>query len=144
MWCFAVVEIRQFFQRSLSNWKGHRTNSDNMHCSWWFVMSWNIGNSCHCVKSFRIRSYSGPYIPALRRISPCSVQMWENTDQNNSEYDHFLRSVSVSVIYLFLPWTISESHIMFLAIPRLSNRIQKHVNIVKDWKPLNIVTRVSS
>ena len=33
-------------------------------------------NKCHCVRRFRIRSYSGPY----------SVQMWENTDQNNSEY----------------------------------------------------------
>ena len=27
------------------------------------------------------------------RISPYSVIMWENTDQNNSEYGHFLRSV---------------------------------------------------
>ena len=36
----------------------------------------------HCVKSVLIRSYSGPY----------SVQMRENTDQNNSEYGHFLRS----------------------------------------------------
>ena len=35
----------------------------------------------HCVKSVRIRSYSGPY----------SVQMQENTDQNNSEYGHFSR-----------------------------------------------------
>ena len=32
----------------------------------------------HCVKSVRIRSYS--------------VRMQENTDQNNSEYGHFLRS----------------------------------------------------
>ena len=36
----------------------------------------------HCVKSVRIRSYSGPY----------SVRMRENTDQNNSKYGHFLRS----------------------------------------------------
>ena len=36
----------------------------------------------HCVKSVRIRSYSDPY----------SVQIWENTDQNNSEHRHFLRS----------------------------------------------------
>ena len=35
----------------------------------------------HCVKSFRIRSYSGPY----------SVRMRKNTDQNNSEYGHFSR-----------------------------------------------------
>ena len=36
----------------------------------------------HCVKSIRIPSYSGPY----------SVRMRENTDQNNSKYEHFLRS----------------------------------------------------
>ena len=36
----------------------------------------------HCVKSVRIRSYSGPY----------SVRMWENTDKNNSEYGQFPRS----------------------------------------------------
>ena len=36
----------------------------------------------HCVKHARIRSYSGPYFPAFRL----------NTDQNNSEYGHFLRS----------------------------------------------------
>ena len=37
----------------------------------------------HCVKSFRIRSYSGPYFSRIFR---------ENTDQNNSQYGHFLRS----------------------------------------------------
>ena len=36
----------------------------------------------HCVKSVRIRSFSGPYFPAFGL----------NTDQNNSEYEHFLRS----------------------------------------------------
>ena len=35
----------------------------------------------HCVKSARILS-----------ISPYSVRMRENADQNNSEYGHFLRS----------------------------------------------------
>ena len=39
----------------------------------------------HCVKSVRIRSYSGLH----------SVQMPENTDQNNSEYGHFLRSDAI-------------------------------------------------
>ena len=36
----------------------------------------------HCVKSVHSSSYSGPY----------SVWMWENTEQNNTEYGHFLRS----------------------------------------------------
>ena len=29
----------------------------------------------------------------ILRISTYSVRMWENVDQNNSEYGHFLRSV---------------------------------------------------
>ena len=51
----------------------------------------------HCVKSVHIRGYSGPHFPAFRlnteilRISPYSVRMWENTDQNNCEYGPFLR-----------------------------------------------------
>ena len=49
-----------------------------------------------CVKSARIRSYSGPYFLAMRlnaeSISPYSVLMWEDTDQNNSEYGHFSSS----------------------------------------------------
>ena len=36
----------------------------------------------HCVKSVRIRSYSGPHFP------PFGLNM----DQNNSKYGHFLRS----------------------------------------------------
>ena len=46
-----------------------------------------------CAKCVRIRSYSGPHFPAFRlRISPYSVRMRENVDQNNSKYGHFLRS----------------------------------------------------
>ena len=37
---------------------------------------------------FRIRTEYGEIL----RISPYSVQMRENTDQNNSEYGHFSRS----------------------------------------------------
>ena len=33
-----------------------------------------------------------------RSISPYSVRMWENTDQNNSEYGHFSRSDLHSVL----------------------------------------------
>ena len=54
--------------------------------------------SCwHCVKSVRIRSYSGQHFPGIRteygeiwNISLYSVQMREIADQNNSEYRHFL------------------------------------------------------
>ena len=38
-----------------------------------------------CVKCARIRSYSGPFLPTLRL----------NTDQDKSEYRHFLRSATV-------------------------------------------------
>ena len=41
-----------------------------------------------CVKSVRIRSYSGSY----------SVRMRENTDQNNSEYGHLLRSAARTML----------------------------------------------
>ena len=50
----------------------------------------------HCIKCFRIGCYSGLY----------SVQMRENTDQNNSEYGYFLRSVGVwEVVYVV--WNIT-------------------------------------
>ena len=58
----------------------------------------------HYMKNVRIQSYSGLHLLAfalsrirteygeILRISPYSVQMRENTDQNNSEYGQFLRS----------------------------------------------------
>ena len=53
----------------------------------------------HYVKSVLIRSYSGPH----------SIQIWENMDQNNSEYRHFLRSGIISQMssYLF-PWFVAN------------------------------------
>ena len=54
----------------------------------------------HYVKRVRICSFSGPYFPAfglnteryVRSIPPCSVRIWENTDQKNYEYEHFSQS----------------------------------------------------
>ena len=46
-------------------------------------------NMCHCVKSVRIRSYSGPY----------SVRMRENADQNNLNTDTF-QTVCVEIIII--------------------------------------------
>ena len=43
----------------------------------------------HDVKSVHIRSYFGPHFPAFGLNT---VRMRENTDQNNSEYGHFIRS----------------------------------------------------
>ena len=43
-----------------------------------------------CVKSVRIRGYSGPHFPAFGlNTSPYSVRMRGNVDQNNSKYEHF-------------------------------------------------------
>ena len=47
----------------------------------------------HCVKSVCIRSFSGPYFPAFELNMERSVQMREKSDQKNSEYGHFSRSV---------------------------------------------------
>ena len=47
----------------------------------------------HCVKNLRIWSFSGLYFSAfgliMERISSYSVQMRENTDQENSGWGHF-------------------------------------------------------
>ena len=54
------------------------------------------------MKSVRIRSYSDPHfpLPGLNtRISPYSVRMWENADQYNSEYGHFIRSDNQNCTY---------------------------------------------
>ena len=68
----------------------------------------NNPKASHCVKSVRIRSFSGPYFPAfglmwrdtpnLRIQSECG-----ETNQKNSEYKHFLRSViQVLVVMLYV------------------------------------------
>ena len=54
-----------------------------------FPYSYWIPINHHCVKSIRIRSFSGPYFSAF---GPYSVWMRKNTDQKNSEYEHFSRS----------------------------------------------------
>ena len=65
----------------------------------------------HCVKTVRIRSYSGPHFPPIfphldwiRRdteylsvFSPNEGKCGKNVDQNNSEYGHFLRSEIVTL-----------------------------------------------
>ena len=57
----------------------------------------------HCVKSVRIWGYSGLHFPTFGQnverlhISPYSVQMRENADQNNPKYRH-----SDTFIYKYL------------------------------------------
>ena len=68
----------------------------------------------HCVKSVRIWSYAGQHFPAFGLNS---VPMWENADQNNSEYEH----LSCSVFYPFRPIYMELS----------KNRFQ--ATICKSW-----------
>ena len=44
----------------------------------------------HCVKSVRIRSFSGPYFPVFSPNTETKV----NKDQKNSEYEHSSRSAT--------------------------------------------------
>ena len=53
----------------------------------------------HCVKSVRVWSYSGPLFSRIwteygeiLECGPNSVEMLENADQKNPDYEHFLRS----------------------------------------------------
>ena len=62
----------------------------------------------HYVKSVQIRSFFWSVFSRIRteygeilHISLYSVQMRENTDQNNSKYGHFLRSASLMDQYFY-------------------------------------------
>ena len=48
----------------------------------------------HCVKSVCIQSYSGPYFLVFGLTTERYSVYSENTDQNNSEYGYFLRSIN--------------------------------------------------
>ena len=69
-----------------------------LQISWYYCVK--CGES-HCVISVLIQIYSGlcfffricTEYGEMLRISPYSVRLQENADQNNSVYRHFLRSV---------------------------------------------------
>ena len=58
------------------------------------------------MKSVRIRSFSGPYFPAFALnterygIFPCSIQIWENIDQKNSEYGHLYAAAGTRTVVI--------------------------------------------
>ena len=59
------------------------------------------------MKSVRIQSYSGPDFSTFgMNTERYGVRMGENTDQNNSEYGHFLRSDTLHTLYLKLLGTV--------------------------------------
>ena len=62
---------------------------DSFKFIWEFLMLWL---DRHCVKSFYIRNFSGPYFPAFGLNTPylsVLIRMQENMDQKNSECGHF-------------------------------------------------------
>ena len=69
----------------------------------------------HCVKSVCIRSFSGPYFPAFGLNTERYEYLFvfspngENTDQKNSKYGHFLRSVYwVHAVGVAMKWSLDE------------------------------------
>ena len=97
-----VLAILQFFINTLQTKKAkftsckiYRPNSSNLvsiyrHRSRNLVTSKKkLFGQLHCVKSVHNRSYSGPYFPAFGL----------NTDQNKSEYGHFLRNALMFLIF---------------------------------------------
>ena len=83
------TRFRQLLCNKISKYATQSTIQEDTHYLQ-ISRSKNIGFSCiiklrivcHCVKTVRNRSFSGPH----------SVGMRENTDQRNSEHGHFLRS----------------------------------------------------
>ena len=73
---FSLVNVKVNF-----NFETHETKYVLMI----LVDTFDVTSLLHRVKSVRVRSYSGPYFPAIGL----------NTDQNNTEYGHFLRSVGL-------------------------------------------------
>ena len=64
------------------------------------MLAFKIEKTLHCVKSVRIRSYSGPYFLAFGLNAEIySVRMRGNADQNNSEYVLFCHFTQQNLIY---------------------------------------------
>ena len=101
-WCF------QGYRRGTVSWNGLSGISEK-----WFGLY-------HCVKSVRIRSYSGPHFSRISRhsdwirkdtkylsvLNPNAGKWWKNADQNNSKYGHI--SGSVRLISEF-KWVLKAS-----------------------------------
>ena len=81
-----------------------------MQCKFFsgFSVCMTVYRGLHCVKS----AVFGLSLAAFSRIwtvygeilfiSPYSIRMRENTDQNNAEYRHFLRSVNIKGLEVYL------------------------------------------
>ena len=93
----------------------------------WICIRQYIAWGLHCVKSVRIRSYSGQHLSRIFQHSDVE-KCAKNADQNNSEYGLFLRSALYKLMstyweilierYLFkdLWWSPLEKYLQFLTM----------------------------
>ena len=88
----------------------------------------------HCVKSVLIRSYSGPHFPAFGLnterysvVSPNSVRLRENEDQNNSEYGHFY------AVFKTCPLCLNEKLLIATSPDQKQLLKERSELIVKYW-----------
>ena len=121
--CFIFFHI--FFSRK----------EDSFVCNRFRFLGRSKARKQHCIKSVRIRSYSGPHFPAFGLntefcISPYSVQMRENADQNNSEYRHFSRSAESSVFHLTLLTMAKQRKTMIQFFKKFKNLSKRKFKIV--------------
>ena len=132
-WLILLVIFRSYFKMS--------------NCTHSSQRPFGLHRPSHCVKSpyseiflsafSRIRTEYGE----IRSISTCSVRMRENTDQNNSEYGHFLRSVYHILDHINLISTILTSarevlRSWFWVDRALSRNLGQHSKLAKKdtWK----------
>ena len=81
------------------------------------------------MNSVHIQSYSGPHFSRIRTeyveirsISPYSVRMRENADQNNSEYSHFLRS-ELNDLDISIEHSVNNYFVVFEKFPSYAPHI---------------------
>ena len=81
------------------------------------------------MNSVHIQSYSGPHFSRIRTecgeirsISPYSVRMRENADQNNSEYSHFLRS-ELNDLDISIEHSVNNYFVVFKKFPSYAPHI---------------------
>ena len=97
------VQLSLFIQMLMQNKAKYVLGGHKVVCHLYFTFTLEMKapNNQHCVKSVRVRSFSGPYFPAFR-LNREPVRMRENMAQKNSEYEHFSRSAYITV------WTVSQ------------------------------------
>ena len=141
-----ATEKKTWKKVKLHNWRFQSIPQYSFwHWKYWFD-GWEIYRDrgiILCVKRVRTRSYSGTYFfgtyffdREILCISPYSVRMRENADQNNSEYGHFLHSDIYIYIYIYI---YIEILILFIvddcSIPWLLITNFRHWSIsIKPWK----------